>query len=324
MNEIIKNNIPKIKELVSKINNNIEYYVDIDIYNALEEIDNETISIVMTTFNRVKQTLFTLDTINDSGTKNIQVIIVDDSTNGYLPEDKLKKYGFEITYAKIKNKDWLNPCVNYNIGLRLIKGNILIIQNAEVCHVGNIVKYVVENIKKGEYFVFDVLSSGNYLQNDELYLLHKNGLNIEEINNFAKKHNCNWYQHYMHRRRNYHFLTAMCLQDFKMMNGGFDYDYSMGKWYDDLEFIARITHLLKLKIVNIRVEKKHLMGIHQHHDRESLRQNGEELHPDIKLNNVIDVNKRDYLMKHGKWINLYGSEDLEKDLETLLKPNHNK
>ena len=85
--------------------------------NARELPDN-TISIVMTSSNRSKQTYFTLRSISNSAHKNVHVVLVDDSDVDHVDITKLStNFGFYIDFIRIKreNKNWVNPVVNYNI-----------------------------------------------------------------------------------------------------------------------------------------------------------------------------------------------------------------
>ena len=152
-----------VKLLIDTQNTN---YYDLTIINNIMDVD---ISIVMTTYNRSIQTYFTLQTIANSINKSIQIIIVDDSNNDLLNMDKLKSFGLCIYYIKTKNKFWFNPCVNYNLGFKYIRGDKIIIQNAEVCHIGDVVDYVSKNLKNNQYFVFDVAALPDMNANNCLY-----------------------------------------------------------------------------------------------------------------------------------------------------------
>ena len=55
-------------------------------------IYDDTISIVMTSSNRSKQTYFTLKTIERCSFKNVQLIIVDDSDIDPIEKEELKIY----------------------------------------------------------------------------------------------------------------------------------------------------------------------------------------------------------------------------------------
>ena len=159
--------ILRAKELVKSLDPN---YITRKTFNP-RELDNNTISIVMTTHNRPIQTLFTLKTFANSSYKNIQVILVDDHLQNQFVDQDLQSFGIYIDYIRIKNKFWINPCVNYNIGFKYIqkKSSKIIIQNAEVCHVGDVIKYVNDNLKDQIYFSFDVLNLNNMHNNEMMY-----------------------------------------------------------------------------------------------------------------------------------------------------------
>ena len=82
---------------------------------------------------------------------------MDDSDVDPIIKEELEKYSFYIDFISIKrqNKNWINPCVNYNIGFEFIKGSKVIIQNSEVCHIGDVLIFIDNNLKQNEYLVFD-------------------------------------------------------------------------------------------------------------------------------------------------------------------------
>ena len=96
---------------------------------------------------------------------------MDDSDNDRVSSEKLKEYNIHIDLLRIKKerKNWANPCVNYNIAFEYVKGSKVIIQNAEVCHVGDVLNYVKNNIVDDKYFVFDVRSSSSFEINESIY-----------------------------------------------------------------------------------------------------------------------------------------------------------
>ena len=258
------NNFSKIqrsKEMVNSLDTN---YFTHDKINYKDNI-TDYISIVMTTCNRSKQTYFTLDSFSKSQFKNIQVVIVDDSSDDPILVNHLNKYDFRIDLIKIKNKFWFNPCVNYNFGFKFVEGTKMIIQNAEVCHIGDVINFVETNLQEGQYLVFDVVSLKNNSVNDKLYSLKEEELNSDVLKNFNNGQ-MSWYQHVKYRNQMYHFLTAITKKDFdEKMHGGFDYDFCLGGAYDDNEFIHRIVHVAKLNPINVSENAFKLFGIHQWH-----------------------------------------------------------
>jgi GT2 family glycosyltransferase len=213
-------------------------------------ITPSTISIVMTASNRTNQTYFTLDTINKSTNKDIHIIIVDDSTHDPIQIDKLQLYNIHMELITIKNKFWVNPCVNYNIGFKHIKGSKVIIQNAEVCHMDDILNYTLQ-INNNEYHAFNV------------YALHDKTQNTTLQNNYPSDITTlkgMWYQHPQHRNTFYHFVIAITIETFNKI-GGFDIDYSIGIDYDDNALVHRVKNNA-IKLINVP-----LLGVHQWHEQ---------------------------------------------------------
>ena len=244
--------IHKAKRIVDTLDTN---YFDLTVLNERTDID---ISIVMTTYNRSVQTYFTLKTIANSSCKNVQVIIVDDSTTDTLNMDTLQGYGVCTYHIKTKNKFWFNPCVNYNLGFKFIKGSKVIIQNAEVCHVGDVISYVDKELKENDYLVFDVATTPNLEING---LLHQMEMTFDNYANISSLFN-GWYQHHITYNRCLHFLSAITKKTFDKING-FDYDFSMGSWYDDNEFLFRIK-AVGINVIAVPLDKQ-IQGIHQWH-----------------------------------------------------------
>jgi glycosyltransferase involved in cell wall biosynthesis len=224
-------------------------------------INEQTISIIMTASNRSAQTYYTFDTFARSSFKDIHVVVVDDSDSDPLLEERLRKYPFYIDFIKVKRqaKIWHNPCVNYNVGFQHAKGSKVIIQNAEVCHVGDILQYTADNVNEFAYHVFDVVASNGFASNNRLKEFGTESLKILE---HAYLFQVIWYQG-VHRNAKYHFLTAMPRAIFDMI-GGFSFDYSYGCSYDDNDFLLRIESK-NIPIKTLFHNEVGVMGIHQYH-----------------------------------------------------------
>ncbi|QKF94410.1 glycosyltransferase family 2 [Fadolivirus algeromassiliense] len=292
--------IKHTKSIVDNLDKN--YMNHITINSKL--LDNNTISIIMTTYNRPKQTYHTLDTISRSSYKNVQIVIVDDSEQPSLDIETLKRYNMHIDYVTIKNKFWINPCINYNIGFKIAKGTKIIIQNSEVCHVGDIVTYVNDNLKQNQYLVFNVLALLNESYNNNLYISKDINLYVNELIN---KNEIQWYQHPKYRNKNYHFLTAINKLDLDKLNG-FDYDFSMGYAYDDDELIYRVTNVLKLDIINVDSNETKLYGIHQWHSRNYVSNLREPL---IGINKILHDKKIKYYKSTNNYVMMYGYDTIK-------------
>lgn len=245
-----------LKEQVKKKDRSLFNYINIDNF----DIDDKTLSIVMTSSNRSKQTYYTLKTISQSSYKNIQIILVDDSTYDPLDINELLKFPFNIDLIKINRtaKYWHNPLVNYNIGFTFVKGYYVIIQNAEVCHVGDVINHIINNIQDNLYFVYDVKALKSIETNEKIYELNELDTSIYANEDLYLL----WYQHKTYNRQ-FHFLTGMTRNTFNLIDG-FCYDYSFSSCYDDDDFVLKI-HSKNIQIINIFNEDHNLGGIHLYH-----------------------------------------------------------
>jgi hypothetical protein len=265
----------------------------------------------MTSSNRSKQTYYTLDTIERSAYKNIHVILVDDSTVDPIDPVHLDKYSFSIDFIEIirSNKIWHNPCVNYNIGFKFVRGGKVIIQNAEVCHVGDVISYVVSNIHDNHYHVFDVAASSSYASNEIIYSLDTSKTTVY-IN---EKLFDVWYQSKSNNRK-YHFLTACTLSTFQKI-GGFSYDYSLGSSYDDDDLVLRIIS----KFITIQPLHHTVIncgGIHLYHTRNDTPTSG-GWDTGKESNETLLNKKKNYLNKYKIYMEV--SENID-----TFSDNYNK
>ena len=303
-----KDHIFNIKNKVNSLDNSLFSH------NLIENhpITENTISIVMTASNRSKQTYFNLKTLTSSCFKDIQIIIVDDSSEDPIKLDILKTYPFYIDLINInkENKDWHNPLVNYNIGFKFIKGSKVIIQNAEVCHIGDVLNFIHENVLDNNYYVFDVKASLNYETNETIYNLPSDNLNNKDI--FTKEHLfiMPWYQHITHNR-NFHFLTALTKKTFDMVYE-FSYDCTMGKWYDDNDLVLKIRSK-NINFVNIFNNEYNIGGIHLFHTL-----SGEKWDYGKPSNDELFNNKNRVFEQTGKYIDVtFDYEKFDEEFQKL-------
>lgn len=258
--------------LINDIKDHIQHktydFIQYKVINPKTIDPDNFITIVMTTHNRKTQTLYTLSTFQQSKlSETLAVILVDDSTEGFCTDTELSQFNFQITYITIEfsKKNWINSCVNYNIGFQEIQTNKVIIQNAEVCHCGDIIQHAFDHVTMDKYIVYDVCSIGHptidsLKVNQMLYQLK----DYNDVHKFVTQYK--WYQHWTHRCRNLHFLTGITRDNLIKLNG-FDYDFALGTCFDDNEFIYRIVHVLKLSVFNVHNEDTSLLGVHQWHPR---------------------------------------------------------
>jgi hypothetical protein len=261
---ILKNNLHRLPSLREMIEIKDKTYFSHCMIHP-SEMTSETISIVMTSHERSRQVYYTLHTIQKSLYKNIQIIIVDDSTNDLVQLEELEKFNMHIELIKInrEKKYWSNPCINYNIGFAYVKGGKVIIQNSEVCHIGDVISYLSRTYNDNVYYSFDVKASRNFDTNEHIYEHIYPTIAIYEKDLWETNPIITWYQHSVHRNLNYHFLCGMTRYTFDKI-GGFSYDYSFGSWYDDDDFILKIK-CIGISIHTVKNDVEHVGGIHLFH-----------------------------------------------------------
>ena len=195
------------------------------------------ISIVTGYYNRVDLFMNTLKTIEKSEIKDIEVIAVDDgSSDEHRLEGIVERFPFlKIIRVEPENKWWVNPCVTFNKGFKEANGDIILIQNPECKHVGDVLKKVSE-LKKGEYMNFACYS----IDENTTYGSQPNLI----TNSRAANHDGDnaWYNHSVFRPVGYHFSSAIHKDDLTEL-GGFDERYALGIGYDDNEFLHRIKKM---------------------------------------------------------------------------------
>ena len=113
------------------------------------------ISIITAYHNRKDLLITTLKTIAKSSVKDIEFILVDDcSSDEHRVEDLVSEFPFlRIIRLEQKDKWYVNPCVVFNIGFNEAKGDIIILQNPECIHVGDVLERA-SRISEGEYLSF--------------------------------------------------------------------------------------------------------------------------------------------------------------------------
>ena len=202
------------------------------------------IAIVATYFQRQEQLNKTLFSIAKSSHKDFEVIIVDDCS----PDDIiLPEVDFSVTAIKMKDKTWTNPEPAYNTGIiEALKGNpdIIILQNAECYHSGDILSYA-QKINSENYISF-----GCYSLNKETTFSDHNISEVIQANNVRAVDNGQnaWYNHPVHRPVGYDFCSAISADNLRKLNG-YDERFSLGCAYGDDYLIERVKMLgLKIEI----------------------------------------------------------------------------
>lgn len=189
------------------------------------------ISVVIAYYNRKPQLEVALRTIDCEN-----IIIVDDASDEKLVGDGV------INISK-EEKYWLSDgTIPYNRGIARaleIGSDIIILQNAECYHVGDVIKYALENTTDDNYISFPCFS------------LSKDADLIDAMkeNNRAVLHNGDngWYNHKEYRPNGYMFCASITANTLRKMNG-FDERFSHGVAMADADFVRR------LGVMGIKIE----------------------------------------------------------------------
>lgn len=195
------------------------------------------ITIVIPYKDRQHQLTNTLLSIKSKIDFNV-IIINDDSPDILLP-----KVDYHIEVIKLKDKQWNNPDPVYNTGLLAAKKydpDIIILQNPECYHEGDILTHAKENCTNDNY-----LSYGCYSLNK--------GSNTDVItNNIGASRDGQeaWYNHSIYRPVGYEFCAAITYENIVKLNG-YDERMMYGWGYGDTYLQHRIKLLgLKIKIID--------------------------------------------------------------------------
>ena len=212
------------------------------------------ISIVSAYYNRRKALWRTLKTIEKSSFKDFEYIIVDDASNSFNRiEDFVDEFDFiRLVRIEPEDKRHTNPCIPFNLGFSLVKGDMVIIQAPECLHIGDILSFVANNSKDNQYLVFCCYSLSNAtsdrldLVNFSLPLKELESDIVNAVGGFRNRStidvgkNDSWLIHPIYRKNHLNFLTSMTTKDLCDL-GGFDERFADGYAAEDTEFASRIS-----------------------------------------------------------------------------------
>lgn len=207
------------------------------------------LTIVMTYYERLFQLTRTLRSIQQPRDIELDVVIVDDGSPNAIPY--IHGLSFAMTVLKIDpgQKQWINPEPAYNrgIGYAIRHGaDIIIVQNAENYHVGDVVEYA-SRIKPNEWISFGCFSINERItfSNHDIHVVIRS-------NNICAGHDGQnaWYNHSVHRPVGYDFCAATHVSNMIRLNG-YDERFSPGCGYGDNDLLRRVRIMgLDFKIID--------------------------------------------------------------------------
>lgn len=244
------------------------------------------ISIVMTYYNRKNQLFRTLKSMQQSDfIDECNIIIVDDASSQEHKIDFLDQFPnlhIELIEIKPEDKWYVNPCIPFNMGLKKATGDIILIQNAECMHNGDIIRHT-RKLPVKDYWTYAV-SSLTYEQVNELDKLDwsKEDFatvlgNLATINApITRDGGPGWYNHSHYRPCKYHFISAIHKTELEKI-GLFREEFARGVGWEDNEFLYRISKSLSVRIIDKP------FGFHQWHynhtwDGSKIRNNNETIY----------------------------------------------
>ncbi len=272
------------------------------------------ISIVMATYNRRQLLINSLKTIEYyNKDRDIEVIVVDDASpspaESILDIPKLFKIPIIVIPITKEEKNWKCDCNPFNIGFSFMspKTEIVIIQNPENLHVGDIIGYGLNKLRKGVFLSFGLYSM-NQADSDNVYRnAIKKGIYSGEgikkvVGRFAGLTKCAdgetcWYNHSVYQPSGHHLISAITRKDLEEL-GGFDERYASGFAYTDFELRERIKRKgMITKIIDepFAIHQRHTLAAYGKNKTEFTR-NG-ELFVNVTLKEKIFHAPKNYYYK---------------------------
>ncbi len=202
--------------------------------------------IVMAYYERKIQLLKTLDSLRQYKNKNVALVIVDDGSVKE-PAFELILYASELystRVTRLENKTWVNPCIPYNTGFEIaleLNPDIILIQNAECYHAGDIIGHAEKHLTDSNYISYGCysLSKDSPIPPTTMWPI---GATFDGEGA--------WYNHPIYRAVGYHFCSAITTSNLKKING-FDERLKDGIAYEDNVFLHHIKNLgLKIEITD--------------------------------------------------------------------------
>lgn len=227
------------------------------------------ISIVTAYYNRKDLFINTLNSLKFTKHEDFEFIVVDDgSIEEERVEDLVEIYPFlKIIRVEPEDKWYVNPCIPYNVGMKAATGDIIMLQNPECYHVGDLLTHVNTFLKERSYLSYscysldqektDLISKIDYSKDTKPQVASIMANVPNEI--ITACGSLGWYNHPTFRPTAFHFACAMFKKDMDEL-GGFDERYAHGIAYDDNEIVIRI----KRSGMNVEIMQSPIV-LHQWH-----------------------------------------------------------
>lgn len=230
-----------------------------------------SIAIVMAYHDRKPQLLRTLASIVNSHHEDYYIVIVDDAS----PEQACLDLP-EVRIMRIEpdQKAWVGPVIAFNTGIACalrLDTDIILIQNPECEHVGDVLMYANDHVTDDNYISF---ACWNQEHGDSMEQTREKIARDDP--NRTDGGGTGWYNHPCNPR-GYHFCAAMTRQTMVELNG-FDERFKDGLCYDDDDLVGRVRLLGRGFIVTDETKP---FVVHQWHSRKT------QSHKEVVVNRLI-------------------------------------
>tara|TARA_Y100000991_G_C21973257_1_gene350714 strand:+ start:488 stop:2545 length:2058 start_codon:yes stop_codon:yes gene_type:complete len=291
------------------IQNNPSKGINLNPTYSFNNYQKEKVSIVMTYLNRLTQIEHTLNTIEESKyPKNlIEVICFDDGSDiePLIIDTSIYSFNIKIIHSNYdKDKEIINPTYSYNQAFKYITGEYIIIQNSECMHIGDIISYASQNLKKNNKLVisFPCWATPNEETSQEIF---DNRFDRDKLKNIIEsKWNLlvdyppelkGWYNERFLRPDCLHFCNSFHIDTFKNLIGLFNTKLERILGFDDNEFAERMLFRKGLEI-DIPEHDFKFFTVHQYHGKYNKpRPNDLFLKSYNQYRKINNISKNDFL-----------------------------
>lgn len=242
-------------------------------------------SIVVAYYNRVNLLYNFMNSVERlyANRKDIEIVVVDDSSNNSLNADlflklfnKLNIHYIKTTEYLNREKNWSNPVISYNIGFKEAKGENIIFHAADNLYLNDFISYIDENplsdkmtynlpcfsLSEAQSCYFDSTKENIFTTKIEPCISYNNSSTI----NFNPNGNC-WWVHDTYRNRPFFYLGALIIKrnDLYNLNGMNELLYA-GYALDDDDLAFRLNyHHYHCKTLDFKYRV-----YHQYHGNETI------------------------------------------------------
>lgn len=171
--------------------------------------------------------------------------------------------------------DSYNPAPQYNQGADMSQGEYIVLTNPECAHDSDILGGLDMMHTDNSY----IICACKYMKSNLDYPDKYEDVRYERI-----KGKLEWYQHSIHRNKQYHFCTSISKKNYERV-GGFDERYIAGMGYDDDDFVRTVRNA-GLDMLSV----DDMIVVHQYH---------EWVKPVPEVKRLTDINGKLYNEKWG-------------------------